>query len=171
MSRATLRRAIVSTFGGGAVDGLTDVYPSEKKFTSGDEWYRAVGDSSGALGFVFIEREREARRTFAADVGGWKKISYEVGLVLRYRHNGNDAVDEKDAGLVVIDEWDALLENVKWRCRDHRTMANAVFQIGEGDTISGDDIEILSDLPMTDKEGYIHVWGVVRFKVIEWVQS
>lgn len=165
MSRATVRAALTSGFA--AVSGLTTVTSSEKKFQSANEFYSAVGNHSGAVAFVFIERELESRRA----LGGWKKLSYDVGLVCKYRHNGIDPTDTYDAGIQAMDEWDTTLENIKVYTRAHRTMNGGVWQIGEGDTLHGDDIEIQSDLPVTDKDGFIHIWSVVRFKVIDWVQT
>jgi hypothetical protein len=165
VSRATVRAAIVSTFTG--ITGLTAVYASEKKVTNGDEWYAAIGDRSGMLAFVFIEHEVEARRSLAGPSAGYKKISYDVALVCQFRHNGESTADGVDAGIQAIQDYDATIENLKAHVRLDRTLGGAVFQIGEGDTLSGDDIEITSDLPVTDADGLIHIWAAVKFRVIE----
>lgn len=169
MSRATVRTAMVSRFGGAGIVGLTGVFKAQKKTTSGDEFFAVAGDRSGCLAFVFIESEKESRRSVAGTSVGYKKISYEVALVLQFRHSGEtEATSTEDAAWEAIDDFDTLVEGIKHFIRTDRTLGGAVFQIGEGDTKDGDDIEIQSDMPTLDNNGMVHIWAAVRFHVIEW---
>jgi hypothetical protein len=165
VTRANVRQAVAAGFA--AVQGLSTVDTSQKKLVPASAFFKTDGDHSGTYAFVFIEREYEKRRTVGQ---GYKEIVYDVGLVCQYRHNGMDPSDTEDAGVQAMDEWDATVENVKQYVRAHPTFNGSVWLAGEGEIKQGDDIEIVSDLPITDDDGYIHIWSVVRFKVIEWVQ-
>lgn len=157
---------MVSSFTG--VAGITRVLPTQAKVVNGDDFYANPGDRSGCVAFVFIEHEVEARKSFAGDNPGYKKISSDVALVLMFRHSGesNDSTT-LDATDEAIGDYDDLIEAIKEHIRTNRTLGGAVFQIGEGDTKQGDDVVIDSDLPVQDNEGLISIWGSVRFKVIE----
>jgi hypothetical protein len=169
VSRAEVRAAVATFFAPPNVVGLNKVFQAEPRLVQGQDFFAGVaaGTGYGAVGIVHIESERESRRAFGGATSGKKRIDYEVALIVKYR---SDLVATTDIN--TIGAYDALIENIKTRLRSDRTLGSptTIFQAGEGDTLGGPDIEILSDLPK--KEGNIvHIWTAIRFKVVQFITS
>lgn len=168
MSRAEVRIAVQNYLKPPAVAGLNTVFRSEPKIVQGQEFFTgaAAGVGYGAVGIIHIEAEREERRSIGGAFSGKKRIDYDVALIVRFR---SDLVSAEAA----MDAYDALIENIKARLRANGRQLNSpstIFQAGEGDTLGGSDIDVISDLPQ--KEGQVvHIWSAVRFKVIQWITS
>lgn len=163
MSRASVRAAVANWFAAPAILGLNKVSTSQPKLAYPSEAFFGPNDPSGAVGFVFIEREEEMRRALGGPHGGTKELIYEVGLVIEFRSTHPLAED-------AMDDYDSIIDLIKVRLRSDRTLGGQVFSAGEGNVLNGRDIEVLSDLPQI-MDDTTHIWSAVRFHVLDFITS
>lgn len=173
MASADVRAAVYAYFAPPAVDILNTLYKAEPIYAPGTAWQLDSGVGFGAMGYLHISDESEARAAFGGATGGIKSITYNVALVLLYRYvitsnNTDDGPDSWTDGL------DTLIDNVKARLRADRTLgtgdSGVVWQAGEGNNTSEPDIKVTRDLPKLTPNK-VEAWQVVEFVVIENIES
>lgn len=178
MSRSTVRTAVADWFAAGDVPGLQKIHRNEPFDFWGTSFFPDGGDT-GVVMYVHIDGESERRVTtpaqapgvVAASAAGWKEITYRVGLVINaWSLPKNDAGDE-DASVLAMDDFDALIEAVKARAREDRTLGGAVYSLGTGGPTQADDIVVVSDMPGLWTDGYVHIRSVVQFTVTDWLRA
>jgi hypothetical protein len=178
--------AVVNWFSPPAVIGLNKVYDCAPWFQDGSDWDLAGQLGWGATGFVHLAHEAETREAMGGTVGGLKKVVYDVGLVLLFQYLIPAGVDVNASGTGYRRPLNQLLEGVKTRLREDRTLGAAsgvsglggveiapggsILAAGEGDGSSGADIVIDRDIPRKDL-GKVWSWQLVEFKVIEIVAA
>lgn len=164
MSRATVRAALETWLAPPNVAWVGSIFGSMPKIIPGPAFTAGLGSGSrsGSVMVIFIEDEHETRTALGGPHGGRKMVTYEVGIVIRFRSSQADSQ-------VAVDDYDALIESLKERIRADRTLgtsgtANPLFQAGEG---PGADLSITSDMPRIDKGGSTYVWGALKLTVAE----
>jgi hypothetical protein len=163
MSRSTARAAVAAFFAPPAVPKLNGIKAGLPKLTEAGDWFSDTS-GSGALGFIHIERQMERRIAIGGATSGVKLRVYDFGLVVILRSakpHGEDATTDNDS----------ILDHVVAHLQADRTLGGSVFQAGEGDTFGEEDIEVASDLPQMLDGGIVQIWNVVRFKVLETLQT
>ncbi|GAC1480493.1 MAG: hypothetical protein NVS1B16_11330 [Pseudarthrobacter sp.] len=157
-----------------AVTGLTAVYPSLPVLTPGTAFFATPGQSSGATGFVFIEREQEQRLSMPAQTG-WKRVVYNVLVVINYFYvgvgtPGGGVADAGEPGILAINGYDTIVDSLKARIRSDLTCGGTFFSGGNGAELGGADLELASDLPVfLDPE--IGIRGALRLTGAELIQA
>ena len=162
VSRATVRSAVASFLTPPAVTGLNHVYTAPPKVAPGQDWSLALGKGSGAVAVIHIEHEHEERIAMGGATQGWKRVHYNVALLVRFRSVKPNPVD-------AMTDYDTLIDNIKAKLRSDHTLgqqSGVVFSAGEEDL----GITITSDMPVVTN-GETHIWTAVQFTVIEIVQA
>ncbi len=171
--RTAMRQGVAAFLAPPAVAGLNRVWSGEPRLVTTQDYTAGQQAKviSGAVGFPFIEAQDERREAFggitpAGVPQGWKLVHYEVAFAVRflsYQAVGSDALDDHDAIV------DALVA----RLRSDRTMGGAAWEAGEGDTVNGTDIHVVSGPgPRQRKsDGPIVIWSMVRWVALEWVNT
>lgn len=178
MSRQTVRTAVAEWFNTGEIPGLHKIYRNEAFDFWGTPFF-PDGADKGVVMYVHIDGESERRVTtpaqapgvVAATAAGWKEITYRVGLVINAFSVPNNGGGDDDAGILAMDDFDALVEAIKARAREDRTLGGAVYSLGTGGPAQGDDIVVLSDVPARWTDEFVHIRSVVQFTVTEWIQA
>lgn len=159
-------RSIVSTWFTGTVAGLNTVYTGEpRNIPDGAYFAGAPGTKSGTIGFSYIEGQKDRRIAFTGNPvsgGQARLIIYEVAFALRF-------LSYQAKGETALDDHDNIIDLFSTRLRSDRTMGGQLWQVGDGDTVLGEDIHIISGPgPKVRKQGGpIIIWSMARFIAIE----
>lgn len=159
MSRATVRKAVRDWFDTPDIPLLGTVRASKPSPTwPATDFSYTDGQSIGAA-YVYIERVQESRVTMPA-VTGWKRLDYDVALVILFRSTLKDT----DAA---TDDLDLLIEQVKSRLRKDLRLGqapNVIWQAG---------VTLVEDI--SDETKYSNqvneTWCAVRFDVTEMIPA
>lgn len=164
LGRKGVRTAVANFFAPPNVAGLNSVYSGEPRLVTSNAYF--AGQKSGAVGWPYIESQKDRRIAFTGGPqpggGQAKLIIYEVAFSYRflsYQAKAEDALDDNDNGI------DALTA----RIRSDRTFGGTLWQVGEGDTVMGEDIHVMSGPgpKVRKQDGPIIIWSMVRFIAIE----
>ncbi len=158
MSRAAVRSALTEFFAPPAVTHLAALYASAQDVEGST--FGVSASTSGAVGFPFIERERESP-------AGWgsRSVTYDVALVCAFRSGKNPGP--------AMDDYDAFVDSLKDRLRSDRYIGTAgeIMHAGEGDADgNGATIDLRSDLPVV-KGNTTRIWTACRFQVVETIEE
>lgn len=164
MSRKAVRNAAAAFFAPPAVNGFNTVYTGEPRDVPVNAylWQQPAGTKTGAIGFFFIEHQRDQLEIMQGSPVQGRWVRYEVGMAVRVRSLQAKAQD-------ALDDHDDILDAIVARLRSDPTLGGTVWQAGTGDWQGGkDDIEVNSGLPKPiTKGGPIVIWSAIRFKAIE----
>lgn len=123
-----------------------------------------AGQTSSAILVVFLAADKEHRIASGGPTGatgpvGWKRIDYEVELNIFHRSTDPDSI-------VAMQDFDALVEALKVRLREDRTMGNTFWQDGEG--VFG----IVGEYGEPKLTGDVtETWGRLTFEATEMIRS
>ena len=166
MSRATVREAITKYLNGAGITNLSTVKPFPAKFTPEMEFYAGEdpGHSSGAILYIYFERESEKRVAFGGAHSGKKAVEYSVVLdcFLRSTHKKSE-----DAGTDNEQFLDSLISAI--RADRNAGAPEVIFQWGEGMFPGSSDIEVSSYYPrqLNGAASATQIYSSVRVAVIE----
>ena len=173
MGRQFVRQTVAAFFAPPAVAGLNTVYTAAPRRMLGQEFFTAApaGTPSGAVAFPYVEHMTRRRIALGGAHGGWKMVTYEVALVVRFASNQLSAQNAED-------DHDAMIDAIVTRLESDRQLGTVVgtapyiFQAGEGDpeTVGGGDIHVMTDLPKKTRQ-LLTIWSSVRFMATEAVQT
>ncbi len=171
MTRLFVRQTVAAWFAPPSVPGLNTVYRGEPKQVPGTDFFAGTpaGTPSGAVAYPYVETQNEHRIALGGPHGAWKQADHDVALIVRF-------VSNQQTGEAAQDDHDALIDAIVDRLRADRQLGTTIdqtphiFQAGEGDTVGGADIHILSDLPKLANNQLV-IWSAVRFRVVVMVQS
>lgn len=173
MSRTSIRTNVANYLSNYGITNLSMVKPFPAKFNPEMEFLvgEDPGHDSGAVCYIYIASQREARNALGGAHSGEKVVEYEVVLdcFLRSKHR-----KAEDAGA----DNEAFLDSLVSAIRADRTAgtignANPIFQWGEGSINGGEDIEIVSYYPrlMSGSIAITQIYSSVRVKVLEIPQT
>ena len=166
MSRETVRTQFVNYLNGEGITYLSGVKTFPAKFTPEGDFYdnEDPGHAQGSIVYPFIETQREKRIELTGATGGGKEISYTVVFTCIFRSNKRKT---EDAGA----DSEAFLDSFTNAIRASKNCGGSgpIFQWGEGSTIGGDDIEVVSYYPrqINGSAAVTQVVSTVRVTVIE----
>lgn len=166
MSRETVRTQFVNYLNGKGITYLSGVKIFPAKFTPEGDFYdnEDPGHAQGCIVYPFIETQREKRIELTGATGGGKEISYTVVFTCIFRSNKRKT---EDAGA----DSEAFLDSFTNAIRASKNCGGSgpIFQWGEGSTIGGDDIEVVSYYPrqINGSAAVTQVVSTVRVTVIE----
>ena len=169
MSRATVREQIYNYLVGAEIPFLSTVKPFPAKFTPEMEFYAGEdpGHTSGAIIYLYIERETEKRIALGGPHNGRKAVEYRMVLDCFMRSSRRKA---EDAGF----DNETFLDALVLAIRADRTAGTEgkpfpIFQWGEGVFPGGDDIDVTSYYPRLLNGGasVTEIYCSVRVSVVE----
>ena len=182
MSSDSVTDALVAWLDAPNVIGLSRVYDEAPWYVEPTSWDLAAQLGWGAVGFIHINHEQEHRVAMGGSQGGIKQIDYDVGVVLCFQYLIGSTIDPDSGSTGYRRPLNQLLDGVRARLRQDRTIGTApgvdglggieiepggsILQVGEGDGTSGVDITVTRDLPRR-APGKIWSWQLVEFKVVE----
>ena len=166
MSRTTVRNQFVNYLNSAGITYLSEVKTFPAKFTPEGDFYdgQDPGHQQGCIVFPYIEGQREKRIELTGPTGGGKEIHYEVVFTCFFRSTKRQS---EDAGI----DSETFLDSFTNAIRKSKNCGGSgpIFQWGEGSTIGGDDIEVVSYYPrqINGSAAITQVISTVRVMVVE----
>jgi len=182
MSADTVTDAVVNWFGPPNVVGLNKVWDAAPWFDGAVNFDLASELGWGAVSFVHLSREGERRIAMGGSQGGIKKVVYDVAIAIQFKFVIPTDYDPQSGPTAYRRALNTLLDGMRTRLRQDRTMGTApgvdglggidiattgsILQAGEGDGSGGEDIIVERDLPRKDV-GILWSWNSFNFQVVE----
>lgn len=164
MSRATVRAGLAAWLSG-QVTGINTVYRSFPRLIPAGAFVAGqVGATCGCVAVVHIVSDAELRIALGGEHAGWKRVDYQIELQLFFRHTSPASFAENDAGLIAVDEFDAIVERLKARIRADRTAGGTVWQWGEAD-LHGEYSELI------ERGDALEMWASIATEVTEMIAT
>jgi hypothetical protein len=166
VSRTTVRNQFVNYLNSANITYLSEVKNFPAKFTPEGEFYQGEdpGHQQGCIVFPYIEAQNEKRIELTGATGGGKEITYDVTFTCIFRSNKRKT---EDAGV----DAETFLDSF---CNAIRASKNCggngpIFQWGEGSTMGGQDLEVVSYYPrqINGSASVTQVVSTVRVRIIE----
>lgn len=175
MGRKFIRQAVAAWFQPPAVAGLNTVYTAPHRWAPGQDFFNAAapGLPSGAVAFPYVEQSHRQRISMQGAPAGGKFSYYTVALVIRFKSNEGQVELAQDDHDDILDAMVVRLEQDK-QLGTGPTFAvpnpvEQIFQAGEGDSPSGTDVHVMSDMPKLLQNGQVVIFSSIRFEVMEWI--
>ena len=168
MSRATVRTAIQSYLAGAQISMLGNVYAHVPRYTDEQEFYLndAAGVASGAVIWIYLQNQNEARFALGGSASGAKMRHYRCILlcVLKSAQQTSEAADADN---------DTFIDSLVAAIEANRVANDAavIFQWGEGDTLYGPDIFVHSGMPRSVRGQSFQVFNRVEVSVMEQIST
>ena len=166
IGRKGTRIAVAAFFGSRSVAGLNTVFVGPPRSVLNQDYFGGVSTKSGAIGFPYIEGQKDRRIAFTGGPSPnglqAKLVIYEVAFSIR-------VTSYQAKGEAALDDHDAIIDAFTTRLRSDRTLGGVMWQAGEGEMNMSEDIHIVTGPgPKTRKtDGPILIWSMVRFIAIE----
>jgi len=170
VSRETVRTQFVNYLNNAGITYLASVKTFPAKFTPEGEFYdnEDPGHATGCIVYPYIEAQREKRIELTGATGGGKKIAYTVVFTCIFRSSKRKT---EDAGA----DSEAFLDSFTNAIRASKNCGGSgpIFQWGEGTTLGGEDIDVVSYYPrqINGSASVTQVVSTVRVTVIEITNS
>jgi hypothetical protein len=180
VSRAGVRAALYTYLKNGNVTGVTQVYRAQPWFIDGGTWKLSSELGSGAVLFLhFMDkaetREADPASSVSTQVVGWKRVDYQVALVVLYQY----LIPSASQGVAYAgDEWvaplDATLASLEALIRADPTagtgpngdQSGVIFRMAQ----EPGDLTLPQDLPRL-ANGKVLSWQALHFTVTELIQA
>ena len=157
------------------------VYPALPKVTDESQLfqYSPPGTGVGALIYMFIESQQEARKALGGQHGGRKLRQYGLSLLCILKSDLPQAADGQAAFNTFIDSLTARIQSDRNAGTEAPSLGGTgpwagsgyVWQWGEGTDLGGADIRIDYPVPRTADGGVTLYQAVVRVTVAEFFNT
>jgi hypothetical protein len=170
VSRTTLRDGVVSWLTG-QVQGINTVYPSLPALIPGSAFFAegVYGAQTGCVALVDLISDKEKRIATGGAHSGWKRVDYVIAIQLFFRSTAPAPLGQ-DRGILAMEAFDLIVENLKQRIRADRTANGSVWQWGEGTGEGTPDLEG-SYGEIVERGDAIELWAAIQTQVTEMTQT
>ncbi len=168
MPRQEVRAQITTYLKGANILHLGSVIPYPPRYTTEQQFMQSAfpGRAKGAVVYLHLAEQIEAREALGGPHGGQKRRVYTLGMMCLLRSMSTKV---QELGLANDEFLDSLTGAIQAQ-RTASTQPNSVvWQWGEGDAMSGEDIHVTASMPMMINSQIAQIYSQLEVKVLEWL--